>query len=637
MNKKISIILCSLALFGCNNDSDVVVEPTPIPHTSINGLASQGGAIKGLVTFNQSQDVSLPSEKSASGFSVRSASALSVADSSSLKALDGVFTLDNTDKLNYPVLLKIEGTHGISSSTEYTLLLDNNSDRINISPLTRLIVSKVTGVDAGKVFNDLPTYQSLLTKENIDKAQAELLSVIAPLLEAAGLDQEIDLFTAVYDPNFKDLDSVLSTLDVDYAENKATITYIPSSDYKVELPYASDWQGKELIPDNSDKDKLAQELTIIYQANDVLEAMVLLKDDKNKFDQYLAPTAHWFGSGYATLHDTYFNIQPNEKDPNFNRYRDFVILETKSDENRYLLGYTTAFEASNTVSIARDQAWFELNASGELKFLGEDQPYPVSVYALYKLNSAPAKYNWVNSEAFSWSFETTGFLSSQQCVSGFDRGNWDNAPAFYERLPSVGELDSGLLYITVTTEGNSQINDHGIKLDKIYRDANDGACYLVDSVNTTNSVFGAYEITIHDEGSGQEHLNIKDNAAYTVTYTYSDTSKNISKKIYLTQAPQRKSEMEEYLANLKSIDGQEGQFSYDWTRSNPFVVEGDLYVHLAGEDASHRVQIQDGKTEATATGDELPGDAKWVFHNAFDPYGRIIMNYYVTADGSPLK
>lgn len=396
-------------------------------------------------------------------------------------------------------------------------------------------------------------------------------------------------------------------------------------------------RAKKLIPDNSDKDKLAQELTIIYQANDVLEAMVLLKDDKNKFNQYLAPKAHWFGSDYATLHDIYFDIQPNETDPNFNRYRDLIILETKSEENRYLLGYTTAFEASDTVSIARDQAWFELNASGELKFLGEDQAYPTSVYALYKLNSAPAEYNWWNGEAFSWSFETTAFLSSQQCINGFDRGNWDSSQAFYNSLPSVSELDSELLYITVTTEGSSQINEHGIKLDKIYRDAKDGACYLVDSVNKINSVFGAYNVEVYGEESANKNLNIKDNAVYTVTYVYSDTSKNISKNIYLTQAPKQKPEMEEYLASMQSIDGRQGHFSYDWTRSNPFVVEGDLYVHLVGEDASRRVQIQDGKTEATATSDELPGDAKWVFHNAFDPYGRIIMNYYVTTDDSPLQ
>ncbi len=58
------------------------------------------------------------------------------------------FSIQNADEIEYPVLLKIAGFHGIESNVEYSLLLDNNDSRVNLSALTRLIVSKVTGVDA---------------------------------------------------------------------------------------------------------------------------------------------------------------------------------------------------------------------------------------------------------------------------------------------------------------------------------------------------------------------------------------------------------------------------------------------------------------------------------------------------------
>ena len=610
-----AVLVTALILSGCKSEST----SSPSTHSVINGLASQGGAIKGTVTVLQASHSN--HTNSLSDESIHP-SHLSIGNTFIDVFDSGKFTIKESDQLRYPSLLKIDGVHGIKPASEYSLVLDDTNRQVNLSPLTRLVISRAAKTDASVVFDNFVDYQGELTREAINEAQNELLQVLKPLLIAGNIDEHIDIFTTPYDADFTQLDAVLSTLSVDYQRDKAILHYLPNKAYQVELPYAESWSDRSLIPVDSNQDILQHELRIIHQGRNILEEMILLKDDEAHFNSLLAPSAHWFGSDASQLHSSYFDILPNENDSTLNRYRDIVLLDSQPEKSRYLLGYTTAFEASTQSSVARDQAWFEI-IDGELKFLGDNEPFPTSFYAMYKLNTAPAGYNWVPQEAFNWVFETTGFLAMRNCTDELDRGDWQwGSSDFISTLPSVSDVFDGLQYITVTSPTSANI-----KLDKIFRDPTNKSCHLVDSTNQISGLLDGYPIDIAQN-------NIKNNSTYTATYVYD--SKTINKTIFLTQAPENKEVMSPYIARLDAINGAAPSFFYDWSRTNPFVVEGDIYVYYPSHIGSGtRITINSGQTSVSET---LNQDVVRVFHSAFDPYGRVINNYYVAQDSeSPLK
>ncbi|MDN2482837.1 hypothetical protein [Vibrio agarivorans] len=596
-----TLLVSSLILTGCGSDSNSPSSPEPID--SISGLASYGGAIKGEVTFN--------------------VGALSASEwDGEIKVFDsGEFEIENASEFVYPVLLRIEGTRGIQSTSEYSILFDDSESRINLSPLTRLVIGRVAQVDADVVFDNFEAYQSKFTRQAIAEAQMELVQIIKPLLDAANIEQDIDLFTSSYLADFRHLDSVLSTLDVKYKSGEATITYAPNVSYSVILPYDESWQGLSLVPSDSDGEKLSQDLSVIHSAKQILEAMILLKDDKEQFESFLSPQAHWFGQSADMLHESYFDVLPAEKDPTISRYRDLVILDSVPEEQRYLLGYTTAFEASTVSSVARDQAWFEY-VDGELKFLGDDQPFPTSFYALYKLNYAPDDYGWTGQKEFSWVFETTGFLSKSHCTVDLDRGEWRwSSPEFMESLPDLSDVFEGLQYVSITLPSQQTV-----KLNKIYRDPSDENCHLVDEINVLSPLLDGYHINLNT-------MEISENQSYTATFVYDDAVLN--KVIQLTQPPEHEPMMLDYVAELVEVDGRKDTFYYDWERESDFVVEGDLYVYFPEHvGVGHRINIEAGKTEVS---EKTNADVNRIFHSAFDPYGRVITNYYIGKGQEPLN
>lgn len=604
----LSVLILS-TLSGCGTDSKNSSELEAFQ--TISGLASDGGAIKGQLTINDG---------------INGATRISNENKVISVFDNGQFNINNANDISYPVLIKIEGAHGIEATTEYSLLLNNENSRVNLSALTRLIVGKVAGVDADTVYQDFSKYKALFTEDDVNKAQRGVLKVIAPLLNAAKVDSDVNLLSSIYQANFTHLDSILSTLHIEYSNEEAIMTYIPNKEYSVTLPYKESWENKTLIPSGSDSIQLEKDLSVIHQASEILEKMILLKDDRTTFEELLSPSAHWFGNDYQSLHDGYFAILPAEKDPDLKRHRDLVILDSQPEKQRYLVGYTTSFEASTASSVSRDQAWFEY-VDEELKFLGDDQAFPTSFYALYKLNTSPKDYNWpwMGSEEFRWVFETTGFLAEKDCTEALDRGHWtwgDGASEFINSLASLSDVFPGLKYVTVTSP-----TDVEIKLDKVFRDPSDKTCHLIDSQNQISGLLDGYKIDLNKD-------KIKYNQEYNVNFVYENNTM-LTKTIYLTQPPEKKEVMSSYLAKLKDLDGQKDSFYYDWERESNFVVEGDLYVFFPNhEGVGQRINIEEGKTEVrTKTSD----DVLRIFHTGLDPYGRVIYNYYISQDEQPLK
>ncbi len=322
----------------------------------------------------------------------------------------------------------------------------------------------------------------------------------------------------------------------------------------MELSYANSWEGAQLIPDDADLESIAQELTVLNTARQLLEQMALLKGDKAQFDALLAENAHWFGSDRKDLYNTYFAVLPAETDPSFQRYHDLVLLDSRPQQKQYLVGYTSTFEASTAASVSRDQAWFEM-VNGELMFVGDDHPYPTSFYALYKLNTAPQGYNWVEGEAFQWVFEATGFLSPQHCAKVPTSGEWQwNSPNFFESLTPISDVILDLNNISVTSPTQS-----AIVLDKVYKDPTTLQCHLVDSANRISGLLDGYPINLSSD-------NVAANQVYDVTYHYTD--KTLVKRIYLTEPPRSKQTMAPFQTNVQHIDGTKGLLTYEWSRTS---------------------------------------------------------------------
>ncbi|GMQ47270.1 hypothetical protein [Vibrio sp. 10N] len=605
MNIKALSILVGLGLMltGCSQDSDT--NESSSSFSTIQGLASAGGGIKGRIALAQV-------DASPDRTSVLNSMVYTVPKG-------GEFTIANAGQLVYPTLLKIDGASGVKAISEYTILMDNRSQYLNLNPLTRLLIGKVAGIDAELVFEDFEQHQSKFTATAIEAAQVELKSTLKPLFEAAGVSLNSHLLREHYPADHTKLDAVLSALALEYHSDGAVVTYRPNHKHTLTLTYAQDWQGEQLLPEDYGMEALKLELALLNQASQILEAMILLKDDQAGFEAYLAPEAHWFGANRAELHQNYFNVLPNENDASLERYRDLVLLDSQPEKKRYLVGYTTAFEASTSSSIARDQAWFEFD-EGKLKFLGDDKAYPTSFYAVYKLNQAAKPYNWGEFDTFDWVFETSGFLTASDCESVPEVGEWQfGNPAFFDKLAPLSSIIDGLNFVTVISP-----SDQVIQMDKVYRTPNSTSCHLVDSGNFVSGMLSGYPIS--------EAGSIPSNQTYTVAFHFDDQV--LDKQIYLTEPPASQPEMMPYLAKVQQLDGRKDEFVYQWSRPSTFVTEGDLYLYYPQQEGEgSRVTIGEGMTEVS---EPQKNDVVRIFHNALDPYGRIINQYYVSADDTPL-
>ncbi len=255
-----------------------------------------------------------------------------------------------------------------------------------------------------------------------------------------------------------------------------------------------------------------------------------------------------------------------------------------------------------------------------MRFLGDDKAYPTSFYAVYKLNQADKTYNWGEYDTFEWVFETSGFLTASDCELVPEVGEWQfGNPTFFDKLAPLNSVIDSLNFVTVTSP-----SDKVIKMDKVYRTPNSTSCHLVDSGNFVSGMLSGYPIS--------EAGSIPSNQTYTVTFHFDDQV--LDKQIYLTESPASQPEMTLYIAEVKQLNGRKDEFVYQWSRPSTFVTEGDLYLyHPQQEGEGSRVTIGEGMTQVSGSQED---DVVRIFHNALDPYGRIINQYYVSADGTPL-
>jgi hypothetical protein len=210
-----------LALAGCSGGgSDTPsVSPPVMTASTISGTAAAGLPLVGTVTV-----------KDAKG-----------ATKSVPLSSEGGYSVDVSDMMA-PFLFRAQGLVGARTYVIHSAATSADTNgTINITPLTDLIVSNVTGQVAGNYFNG--GNFSGLSRDELDIERDHLKARLLPVLTSMGVDASIDLLRTRFTPLASALDKALDILNVstDPATNMATITNLVNQE--------------QLLEDLADKDK----------------------------------------------------------------------------------------------------------------------------------------------------------------------------------------------------------------------------------------------------------------------------------------------------------------------------------------------------------------------------------------------
>lgn len=619
--KKTTVALFVTALLsGCGNSSDnntstnpdastgqetpAVVLPSEAGH--LIGTAATGAPITGLLKLVDAEGTEFE-------YSVHDA---------------GQFDFDSMSNLKTPALLQIKGASGGRGHELYSVVLQEQLEArvVNITPLTQLLISHATGVKASEVFYAPQAYMANLTKEKLDTAQVELKAILSKLFSAAGVEAEFDLLSGQFEANYTEFDAVMDLLDIEFTETEAVITYRGDTSYQVTLLYGSQW-NQELLPSSVSEDDLKESLTYLEKADAILEAMVLTQD-KDQYMAYVHANASWFGESGDGVWFYKESTMGNEVDADMDRYRDLALLSVDKDNNRFEVGFTQRLEDSQYSSGSRLQAWFEEDDQGNIKFLGEETPLPISASLVMKMESYDTASTAFASN--SWRIEIDAFPSMADCEkftaspSGWEFGN----QAFSSGLEDLNKF-MDLDYVLITGPGFEQ----PFKLDKMFKMENQGegelpSCHLASSQYQNSPILSGYEIN-YDPANGPEGNPVPDNSEYTLAYFRNgETSPFFEKTLNIGKGASDLKEVMPFLARKATMTLDAGGFEYSWSRESDLVTDADLWVYgrYGHEGAGYRISIENGKTEASSDSLPLIGN---VFHSAYDPYGRIITRGYL--------
>lgn len=589
----------SLLLSACGSDNESNPIPPVEPAKQLSGALADGGAIRGVIENN----VQLLQRQRAEALKV-----------------DGHYQLA-TDTMVAGSLLKLEGVQGGESMTHYglvteSMLLDGIS---NITPLTTLLVSRITGLEASDAYAGQQGYA--INDGALDTAESELRQVLRPLLNVLELT-DISFARDSFSADMTGQDALLGTLKFNFGKHEAEVTYIPSGD-SVLLPYQGEWTGLMLQPEHQ---VTATELTAIYQADKLLEGMALALASDSGRDAYeaaLHQDAHWFGVAGTQLFDAQGEIIGNEVSK-LDRFKDYHLSSANVMKGEFLLSYTEHYESNEFATAGRRHAWFKTDVNGDLKFLGDQSPLQAtSANAFLKYAKTHGDFNMGIPEAPAgqWRLELDMFLSGADCDTVPVIGPWQfpaynnpNDTSFVTQLPKIADY---LGFSHVILEGPGL--GYSAFIDRIYHEPNTRECYLTTSVVPQNMMTeGAY---------------LSDPAAVThgsqFTFKFIGFNQEIvaEKTITLGQGVQSDREMETYNAQPQKLYGAPGEFQYRWSRSDlAMVIEGDVWAKEQDKAISTRVSIPHGQMQVNST--EM-GAVEAVFHTAVDPFGRMLSNDYL--------
>ncbi|MGR5149457.1 hypothetical protein ACQKP8_23285 [Photobacterium alginatilyticum] len=590
-NKAVCTAIAAILLGGCNSSgSSSTQPPTPLP-SEIKGTAATGAPIYGEITVLESNG-----------------------DITRLNAnKNGQFELDYA-QTQAPALLYAAGASGDKSVDIYSMLIEGNkqSGVVNVTPLTQLLISRMTGVDAKVAFADFATYKHSLTLDKAREAQDELKQVLSVLLEAANVSSDFDLLNSAFETNNQNIDAVLDLIQVEFGDASATMTYRANTDYSVTLSYDENWNNKTLLPSDMTVEKAKDDLGIITSADRLLEGMTVANTQQT-YNSFIHDDAHWFGVDKSGMFAQKEKILPNENAA-MDRFKNFSLVSIDA-QGRALVSYSERYEDSPFASGGRNRAWFQKDSNGEFKFLGRKDALPFNITTLLKLSY----YN----QTMSWAVEIDAVADVSVCEKVTETNY-----SWFEGTPKLADLSAHSPATKIVFDGPGLENP--VEIDKIYKQVSrDDAtkitgCHLVASGLKYEN--GYIPSLIIDGVPVKDGVTISDNSAYTVTY-YDGTTKLAEETVNISKGMSTKTEMQPYLAKQEALVTDEGNFYVRWSRESTLVSDLDLWVFEEGNFGSTRVSIDEGKQEASS---KVLKQVNTVSLAAIDHYGRAIgqgLNY----------
>lgn len=191
-------LIASLMFYGCADSDSDSDDSSDVATKTITGTAASGLPIVGIVSV----------------MGANGATASATIDT------NGDYTLDVT-ALTAPYILRAEGTVGDESLELFSTGVA--AGHINITPITNLIASKV--IDLGTAFDSWSTASASVDTAAIEAAETKVQTQLAPILEAYGIADDIDLMSVDFDTDQSGLDAVLDVVKIEIDDsNNVTIT-----------------------------------------------------------------------------------------------------------------------------------------------------------------------------------------------------------------------------------------------------------------------------------------------------------------------------------------------------------------------------------------------------------------------------
>lgn len=336
---KIRVGLISLALAaalaGCGGGGSGQPADNQSQNTSLRGTAAGGSALVGTVTVKDSAGVT-----------------------KTAPIQSGFYTID-VSGMKAPFALKAEGTFDGVPVVYYSAATqdDLKTGRINVTPLTTVIVTNLAGGSA-QSFYDNGNF-STVTAASLNKAEQNLRAKLKPVLDSMNV-RDVDLLRVQFDANHTGLDLVLDEVKVDIDSNTNVATFksqITGTTFGSITPTASLDNPTSFVIDDTNLAYLNSAITDRVALNDLLVKTVALFKDGQPTMQQMADSGifdstnfvfnggnyqEWAQmvtsqSGYAKLAilTGYYGYKLDPNNPNLAEIPD-VTIETPAFRRRHM-------------------------------------------------------------------------------------------------------------------------------------------------------------------------------------------------------------------------------------------------------------------------------------------------------------
>jgi hypothetical protein len=246
------LFLAAAIIAACGSsgsDSPIATDNNETPPKTISGTAAAGAPIVGIVNI-----------KGANGNTA-----------SSPIELDGSFEVI-VDDLTAPYILYAEGE--VNGKFLRIFSSGVKVGTINITPITDFILRNALKMAAETALDDWTNSASLVDETTLANAEEEVQTQLQPILNAAGVGEDVDLMTTSFNADHSGLDAVLDSVDISYDDTNKTVTVtntITGTSFEDNITTSGD-----LGFDASEEEKTTAGLTDLQQINlgmDALEAL----------------------------------------------------------------------------------------------------------------------------------------------------------------------------------------------------------------------------------------------------------------------------------------------------------------------------------------------------------------------------